>query len=101
MIYILEGSRPEVARVEVYELDHETPNCLFLKVRGGISKKVKRAFGFRWYRSEEELRLEMRSWINREINATERRLVVLRGIVEVESHAVPPNATPRRNEIKI
>ena len=91
LIYIIEGTRPQYAKVEIYELDHETEHILFLKVRGSVARKAKNAWGFRWFRSEAEAAVAVREWINKEIAAHESQLELLRAMDKIEQHQVPPD----------
>ena len=61
-IFVIETTRPQYAKIEVYELDHETEHYLFFKVRGSVVRKNKVAFGFRWGRTEEEIVAIWREW---------------------------------------
>ena len=102
MIYIIEGIRPESASIAIYELDHETPHCLYLKVHGNLVKKSKSAYGFRWFRSEEEVRTAYRAWVDGEIASLTRQLASLRALSEVSTEIVPPNARKHTDrEIKL
>jgi hypothetical protein len=88
-IYVLKGVDPEMASVEVYELDHETEKCLFFKVRSGIHRQLKKAWGFRWFRSEEEVTAQMKTWRENEIARLERRIERLRELKEISIHEIP------------
>jgi hypothetical protein len=99
-IYVLEGSSPEFSSVDVYELDHETDKCLFFKVRSGTRRQLKEAWGFRWYRSEEEVTTAAKKWRENEIAKIERRLVVLLGLKEISIHEIPSDFV-KPGEVKL
>ena len=90
-IYVLEGSQPYTATALVYELDLETNNYLYLKSYGTIIKKAKNTPNFKWYRSEEELRVACRKWIDDTIEAMENKLTRLRAINDIKINEVSPN----------
>jgi hypothetical protein len=90
-IFVIETTRPQYAKIEVYELDHETEHYLFFKVRGSVVRKNKVAFGFRWGRTEEEIGVVWREWADREIARHENELALLRSVDHLEIHPIPPD----------
>jgi hypothetical protein len=100
-IYILKGTRPERAEVMVYELDHETTHCLYLKVHGRVIKKNKGAFDFRWFRSVTEATTAYKEWVAQRITELEKDIETLRAIDELAIQIIPAKLNKHKGDIKL
>ncbi len=98
LIYIVENLSGRRPYVQVYQLDHESKHCLFVKERGGVTRMDK--MGRIWCTSREAVAARIRQHLDHKIKMLEDQLAELRGIKQVDLRQVPPEK-PVKGDILI
>jgi len=88
LIYVVENMGGRHPYVQVYQLDHETKHCLFLKERGGVTQLAKA--GHTWCTSERDVARRVRQHLDHKIKMLESQLAELREVTQVSLRKVPP-----------
>lgn len=88
LIYVIENTGGCHPYVQVYQLDHETKHCLFLKERGGVTQLAKA--GHIWCTSEKEAARRIRHHLDHKIKMLESQLAGLQDVTQVSLRKIPP-----------
>ena len=99
LIYVIENLSGRRPYVQVYQLDHESRHCLFLKERSGVIRITK--MGRTWCTSKKEVADRVRSYLDRKIEMLKSQLAELEGITEISLRQVPPEAPVESDKLKV